>query len=80
VLPSDLWALRTTKNSITKHSSFKLIYGREDQQPFDISARPTKGVNKSSDEIYLEKFINHYRWVKEAAENIKTASKYWKAR
>jgi len=32
VLPSALWALRTTKNSVTKHSSFELVYGREDQQ------------------------------------------------
>ena len=77
VLPSALWALRTTKNSVTKHSSFELVYGREDQQPFDIAARPTQGVNKSSDEILLEKFISHYRWTMEAAENVKNASKYW---
>jgi len=62
VLPSALWALRTTKNSVTNHSSFELVYGREDQQPFDIAARPTKGVNKTSDEILLEKFVNHYLW------------------
>jgi len=80
VLPSALWALRTAKHSTTKHSSFELVYGREDQQPFDIAARPTKGINKSSDEILLEKFINHYRWTCEAAENIKSANKYWATR
>jgi len=80
ILPSALWALRTTKNSVTNHSSFELVYGREDQQPFDIAARPTKGVGKSSDEILLEKFTSHYRWVIEAASNIKNASKYWAAR
>ena len=80
VLPSALWALRTVKNSTTNHSSFELVYGREDQQPFDIAARPTKGINKSSDEILLEKFINHYRWTMEACENIKNANKYWAAR
>jgi len=80
VLPSALWALRTVKNSTTNHSSFELVYGREDQQPFDIAARPTKGINKSSDEILLEKFINHYRWTMEACENIKNVNKYWAAR
>ena len=76
ILPSALWALRTAKHTTTNYSSFELVYGREDQQPFDIAARPTKGINKSSDEILLEKFINHFRWTCEAAENIKTASKY----
>jgi len=80
VLPSALWALRTTKNTVTNHSSFELVYGREDQQPFDIAARPTKGVNKSSDEVLLEKFISHYRWTLEACKNIKNANKYWSIR
>jgi len=44
------------------------LYGREDQQLFDIAARPTKDNNKSSDEVLLEKFINHYRWNLEAAK------------
>jgi len=80
VLPSALWALRTTKNSVTKHSSFELVYGREDQQPFDIAARPTKALNKSSDEVLLEKFVKHYLWTMEAAQNIKNANKYWATR
>jgi len=80
ILPSALWALRTTKNVVTNHSSFELVYGREDQQPFDIAARPTKSPNKSSDEVLLEKFINHYLWTLEAACNIKNANKYWAAR
>ncbi|OUM58042.1 hypothetical protein PIROE2DRAFT_16784 [Piromyces sp. E2] len=45
ILPSALWALRTSKNSVTKFSSFELVYGREDQQHFDISARPTKNLH-----------------------------------
>ena len=57
-----------------------MVYGREDQQPFDIAARPTKGINKSMDEVLLEKFISHYRWTKEAAENVKNANKYWATR
>jgi len=50
------------------------------KQPFDVAARPTKALNKSSDEVLLEKFITHYRWVMEAAENSKNASKYWATR
>jgi len=61
VLLSALWALRTVKNGTTNHSSFELVYGREDQQPFDRAANPTKCINKSSDEILLEKYISHYR-------------------
>ena len=80
VLPSALWALRTTKNSVTNHSSFVLVYEREDQQPFNIAARPTKIVNKSLDEIQVEKFVNHYLWTMEAAANIKNANKYWATR
>ena len=80
VLPSALWALRTTKNSVTNHSSFELVFGREDQQPFDIAARPTKDVKKSSDEVLLEKFVNHYLWIMEATANVKNANKYWAAR
>jgi len=80
VLPSALWALRTTKNSVTNHSSFVLVYEREDQQPFNIAARPTKIVNKSLDEIQVEKFVNHYLWTMEAAANIKNANKYWSTR
>jgi len=56
------------------------VYGREDQQPFDIAARPIKGVNKSSDEILLEKFVNHYLWTMEAAANVNNANKYWTTR
>jgi len=80
ILPSALWALRTVMNSTTNHSSFELVYGQEDQQPFGIVARPTKGINKSSYEILFEKFINHYRWTMEACENINNANKYRAAR
>ena len=80
VLPSALWALRTAQHSVTKHSSFELVYGRQDQQPFEIAANPTKQMGKSTDEVLLEKFINHYRWTLEAAENVKNANKYWAMR
>ena len=57
ILPSALLALRTSKYMVINHSSFELVYGFEDQQPFDIAARTTKGVNKLQDEILLGKFI-----------------------
>ena len=37
-------------------------------------------MNKSSDEILLEKFISQYRWTLETAENVRNASKYWENR
>jgi len=49
--------------------SFELVYSRKDQQPFDITAKPTKDINKLSNELLLEIFINHYRWTLEAEEN-----------
>jgi len=61
------------KNSVMIRSSFELVYGREDQQPFDIAVQLTKGLYKSSDEVILEKFMSHYQWVMEAVSNIKNA-------
>ena len=61
VLSSAFWALRTTKNKETKHSSLELAYDREDQQHFDIASRPTKDINRSSDEVLLENYINYYQ-------------------
>ena len=57
VLLFALWALRTTKNKVTKPSCFELVYGRKDHQPFDIAARPIKDIDKSSDEVLLENFL-----------------------
>ena len=36
LLPTALWALRTTKNETTGFSSFELLYGRRDKQPFEL--------------------------------------------
>ena len=80
VLPSALWALRTTKNTATGHSSFELVYGREDQQPYDIAIRTIENAGKSYDEILMEKFVRHYQWTREACENVKNANKYWATR
>jgi len=58
VLPSALWALRTTKNTTTGYSSFELAYGREDQQPYDIAVRTMENAAKSYNEILMEKFFD----------------------
>ena len=80
VLPSALWALRKTKNTTTGHSSFELVYGKEDQQPYDIAIRTIENAGKSYDEILMEKFVRHYQWTIEACENVKNANKYWATR
>jgi len=82
VLPVALWALRTTKNSVTKHSSFELLYGRLDHQPFEllINNQRKDKLNKSDDEVYLEKFVDHYNWIQEACQNVKNANQYWATR
>ena len=53
ILPSALWALRTTKNLIINHSSFKFVHGREDQQSFNMAARPTKGSSVLDNIFYF---------------------------
>jgi len=81
VLPFALWDLRTSKNSVTKYSSFELLYGRSDQQPFELaSSLPTSYVQGSEKELLIEKFINHYKWVMDACNNIKKNNKYWEIR
>jgi len=82
ILPVALWALRTAKNTTTKHSSFELLYGRLDHQPFEllITRNVTPTTNKSQDEILIEKFVDHYKWIKETCENVKNANEYWATR
>jgi len=81
VLPSALWALRTAKNSVTKYSSFELLYGRKDQQPFELATSlPTSYVLGTKDEQLIQKFIDHHKWVLDACENIKKNNQYWTQR
>jgi len=73
--------LRTSKNLVTKHSSFELLYRRRYQQPFELaSSLPTSNVQWSKEELLIEKFINHSKWVIEACNNIKKNNKYWETR
>jgi len=81
ILPSALWALRTTKNEVTKFSSFELLYGRKDLQPFELAINIDKRFPEESEEEYfVRKFINHHNWISEAIKNIETANELWKDR
>ena len=80
-LYSALWALRTCKNEVTKHSSFELLYGRRDLQPFELTVNvESKNDWEDEEEFWLRKFINHDRWIREAIKNIETANKLWEDR
>ena len=78
VLPAALWALRTSRNTATKYSSFELLYGRVDQQPFELATTlPTTNVQATNEEKLLEKFCDHYKWVIEASHNMKKINRKW---
>lgn len=80
-LPSVLWALRTTRNSKTKFSSFELLYGRKDTWPIEIMFPDIhKEPNESEEEFNFRRFLRHYKWVKEAMEYSEHANRYWEQR
>ena len=77
-LYNALWALRKSKSEITKHSSFELLYGRRDLQPFELSMNIDRRNEFENEEEYvLRKFIIHDRWIREFIRNIETANKLW---
>ena len=81
ILPSALWALRTSKNETTKFSSFELLYGRRDLQPFELVLNLDKKEDfESNEEFLIRRFTTHYKWIKEAINNIQTANKIWEDR
>ncbi|OUM59478.1 hypothetical protein PIROE2DRAFT_15004 [Piromyces sp. E2] len=65
-LPSALWALCTSKSSVTGFSSFELLYGRKDLWPLSKK-------NETEEEYNFRRFLRHQKWVKEATENIQYA-------
>ena len=81
ILPSALWALSTCNNEKTKFSNFELLYGRCDLQPFELMLNLDKKENyESEDEFLNRRFTTHYKWIKEAINNIQTANKIWEDR
>jgi len=80
-IPASLWALRTTRSSVTGFSSFELLYGRKDLWPLSVVISDiNKAKNETNEEYNLRRFILHQKWVKEAMENIKKAHAYWSQR
>lgn len=80
-LPSVLWALRTTKSSKTKFSSFELLYGRRDTWPMEIMFPDIhQEEGETEDEFNFRRFLRHYKWVKEAIGYSEYANKYWEHR
>ena len=77
-LPSALWALRTSKSSVTGFSSFELLYGRRDLWPLSVTLSDLDREENESDlEYNLRHFVRHQEWVKEAITNIQYAHSYW---
>jgi len=80
-LPSALWALRTTKNSKTKFSSFELLYGRRDTWPLEVMFPDIyKDPNETEEEYIFRRFLRHQNWVKQATEYSNFANQYWEHR
>ena len=80
-LPSALWALRTTKNSKTKFSSFELLYGRKDTWPLEVMFPDIyKDPNETEEEYIFRRFLRHQKWVQQATEYSDHANKYWEHR
>ena len=78
LLPSALWALWTSKSSVTGFSSFELLYGRKDLWPLSVLLPDlNKGENESELEYNVRRFIRHQQWVEEAINNIQYAHSYW---
>lgn len=81
VLPNALWALRTCKNSVTQFSSFELLYGRKDLQPFELMYKLEGEQSKEDEkENLINRFVRHAKWIKEATKNIQKANKLWEER
>jgi len=75
---STLWALRTTKSSVTGFSSFELLYGRKDLWPLSVTLPDLPKEKDETDiEYNVRRFIRHQEWVKEAVDNIPYAHSYW---
>jgi len=81
MLPSALWAIRTCKNETTLFSSFELLYGRHNLQPFELTLNLDKKEEYENEEEFLiRRFTKHYAWIRDAINNINTANNLWEDR
>ena len=77
-LPAVLWALRTSKSSVTGFSSFELLNGRQDLWPLSVVIPDiVRAPDESEIEYNARRFIRHQAWVQEAIANIQQAHSYW---
>jgi len=81
-LPLALWALRTSVSVITGFSSFELLYGRRATLPLNLILMETysEDISRNKEEIIMEQFIEHAKWVRKAALKMLGTLKYWEAR
>ena len=81
-LPIALWALRTSISSSTGFSSFELLYGRKAMLPIELVLMETYSgeTGRTTEEVLMERFITHAKWVKKAASKMLGTLKYWEAR
>jgi len=57
------------------------LYGRQDLQPLELTLnKESRNKYEKEEEYWLQKFIQHHKWIKEAVENIETANKLWSDR
>jgi hypothetical protein len=82
LIPSALFAYRTTKNRTTKYEPFYLLYGRNSTLPIelDIVTWPVEEINEEQDEEMIYKRIGEVAGIFEdnkikASKNIKDAQK-----
>jgi len=82
LLPLALWAIRTAKSSVSGYSSFELLYGRKDLTPTEITIMNSieETIERSMDELLIERFLEHTKWVKDAANKKLGSINYWKTR
>ena len=82
MIPSTLFAYRTTKNRTTKYEPFYLLYGRTSTLPIelDIITWPVEEINKKQFEEMIYKRTGEVAGIFEnnkikASQNIKDAQK-----
>jgi len=81
LLSTALWALRTAKSEVTGFSSFELLYGRRDKQPFELLVNIDRKLPQETHEEYLiRRFTKHRKWIQEAIANIERANALWRDR
>jgi len=56
-----------------KSSSFEFLYGRQNTQPLKLTLNKEGRKRYESEEDYwIQKFIQHHKWIQETIENIET--------